>query len=186
MKAIFLDRDGTINKDVQYLHRIEDFVFLPGVIDGLRLLINSGYTLFIITNQSGIARGYFELNDYIRLNQWMLSTLEEEGIKIQKVYYCPHLPNAPVEAYRMNCNCRKPKTGLFWNAISEYNINLSKSFAIGDRLRDCQICIESDCRGFLIGDNEEADIIETIKQHHYPKIEYETSLLNCAIRICGT
>ena len=102
-KAVFLDRDGTINVEKNYLHKIEDFEFLSGVIEGLSLLNNSGYKLIIITNQSGIGRGYYTENDFITLNNWMLDVLKSNGIIISKVYYCPHLPDAKIEKYRMDC-----------------------------------------------------------------------------------
>ncbi|MCR5587732.1 MAG: HAD family hydrolase, partial [Lachnospiraceae bacterium] len=126
-KAVFLDRDGTINVEKNYLYKIEDFVFLPGVIEGLKLLQDAGFLLIIITNQSGIARGYYTEEDFKILNNWMLNKLAENGINITKVYYCPHLPDAKIEEYRRDCDCRKPKLGLFYRAIKEYNIDIGKS-----------------------------------------------------------
>ena len=153
-KAIFLDRDGTINVDKGYVYKIEDFEFLPGAIEALRLLQEAGFILIIITNQSGIARGYYTKEDFERLNRWMLTELERHGVHIAAVYYCPHLPaekgeNIPLELkkYRINCSCRKPKLELFEKAIRDFNIDLSQSFAIGDKPRDCTICEVTECRG---------------------------------------
>ena len=117
-KAVFLDRDGTINYDYGYVHKKDKLKFLPGVIESLERLNNAGYLLIIITNQSGIGRGYFTLEEYNEFNNYMLEKLKEQGINITKVYYCPHTDND-------NCNCRKPKLGLFYQAIDEYSYLLT-------------------------------------------------------------
>ena len=179
-RAVFLDRDGTINKDKGYLYKIEDFEFIDGAVEALRSLQQLGFMLFIITNQSGIARGYYCEDDFNELNKWMLSKLHNSGIFIQKVYYCPHLPDADVLKYRQLCDCRKPDTGLFLKAISEYQISLSYSWAIGDKLRDCSICQKSDCRGILIGSNEKEDIIEEVKNGSINNIQYANDLYTAA------
>lgn len=178
-KAIFLDRDGTINVEKNYLYKIEDFEFLPGVIDALRQLQRAGYLLIIITNQSGIARGYYTEEDFRKLNEWMLTTLKGQGVTITDVYYCPHLPDTQIVEYRKNCNCRKPKLGLYEQAVREHNIDLSQSYAIGDKIRDCAICKTTDCQGFLIGNSEEDSIIYSVKSCKYPKIRYRLSLKAC-------
>ncbi|MDD3453397.1 MAG: HAD family hydrolase [Bacilli bacterium] len=147
-KVIFLDRDGTINFDSGYLHEIEKFKFLPGVIDGLKSLQNMGFKLIIVTNQSGIERGFFNEFDYKILTDYMLNELEKEGIKIEKVYYCPH--------FFSNCNCRKPKLELFYKAKDEYDIDFSKSYAIGDKKRDLSICEKEKTKGILISSEFES------------------------------
>lgn len=149
-KAIFLDRDGTINVEKNYLYKIEEFEYLDGVKEGLRLLQNEGYMLVIITNQSGIARGFYSEEDYQRLKQWMLTDLEQSGIHITECYHCPHLPDAPIKKYRWDCNCRKPKLGLFLQAIETYNIDLEQSYAIGDKIRDLEICKQFGLHGYLV------------------------------------
>ena len=155
-KAVFLDRDGTINIDKGYLYRISDFEFLPGAADALRMLQEAGYLLIIITNQSGIARGYYTEEDFMILNDWMKNELSKNGVNITAVYYCPHLPDAEVERYRKVCTCRKPETGLFERAVHDFDIDLSLSYAVGDKERDCSICLKSECRGFLIGRDVES------------------------------
>lgn len=185
-KAVFLDRDGTINVEKHYLYKIEDFEFLPGVIEGLKLLQEAGYLLIVITNQSGIGRGYYSEEDFNILNHWMLETLEENGVTVNAVYYCPHLPDAQVEKYRKECECRKPKLGMFLQAIEDFEIDLNKSYAIGDKIRDCAICKESSCCGFLIYDNEKPDVIESVKKGEYQRIKYRTNFLNCCKEIVGT
>ena len=103
-KAIFLDRDGTINIDKNYLYKKEEFEYLPGALQGLKNLTDANFLLFIITNQSGIARGFYSEADFLSLTEWMTKDLKSRGIKIEKVYFCPHLNE--------HCNCRKPKTAL--------------------------------------------------------------------------
>ena len=153
-KAIFLDRDGTINVDKGYVHKIEDFEFIPGVIEALRVLQSKGYLLIVITNQSGIARGYYSEEDFQKLNSYMISEFEKNGVVISDVLYCPHLPDAPIVAYRKSCNCRKPGLGLFEKAIDKWNIDLSRSYAIGDKERDLSICLNSECKGILFENNK--------------------------------
>lgn len=191
-KAIFLDRDGTINIDKDYLYRIQDFEFIPRVPEGLRLLQNAGFKLFIITNQSGIARGYYTEDDYKVLNDWLLSTLADKyDVHITASYYCPHHPEAVVSAYRVDCNCRKPKIGLFTKAITEHNIDLGRSYAIGDKLRDLAICgrhesfsdIHSGCKGFLVGSKESDDVINRVKAGEIEDIRYAKSLYEAAVAI---
>ena len=161
-KAVFLDRDGTINVDKHFLFKIEEFEFLSGAVEGLKLLQASGFLLIIITNQSGIARGYFTEELYLKLNEYMLDELKKSGVNITKVYYCPHLPEAEIPKYKKVCNCRKPETGLFEQAVKDFDIDLSKSFAIGDKPRDCSICEKTECRGFLIGSESSNEKIKTV------------------------
>lgn len=184
-KAIFLDRDGTINVEKHYLYKIEDFEFLPGVLEGLRMFQDAGYLLLILTNQSGIARGYYTEEDLLVLNRWMLGILESAGIYIEKLYYCPHLPDAKIEKYRKICNCRKPSIGMYEQAIREFEIDLGKSFAIGDKTRDLSICETTKCSGFLIGNNESDDTIRMVRQGKMPNLKYADSLLDSAREIVG-
>ncbi|MCR4755396.1 MAG: HAD family hydrolase [Lachnospiraceae bacterium] len=155
-KAVFLDRDGTINVEKHYLYRQEDFEYIPGVVDALRKLQKLGYILIIISNQSGIARGYYTEDDYARLDEWMKEDLKQKGIDIAASYYCPHHPEAKIAEYRCVCKCRKPGTELFWRAKEEYNIDMDVSFAIGDKLRDLAICKESDVKGILLTEEKVA------------------------------
>ena len=175
-KAIFLDRDGTINVEKNYLYKIEDFEFIPGVVDALRELQQTGYLLIIITNQSGIGRGYYTEADFQKLNDWMVSTLKERGITIANVYYCPHLPDAQVPAYRKECSCRKPKLGMYEQAIKDHDIDLSLSYAVGDKIRDCAICESTPCKGFLIGENEKPEVIANVKAGMKNRVHYAKTI----------
>ncbi|WP_072682689.1 D-glycero-beta-D-manno-heptose 1,7-bisphosphate 7-phosphatase [Arcobacter sp. LA11] len=128
-KAIFLDRDGVINIEKNYLYKIEDFEFVEGVFETLQYLQSLEYKLFIITNQSGIGRGYYSLDDFDLLTNWMKKELEKYDIKISQVELCPHGPND-------GCNCRKPKIGMIKNILKNHDINLDKSWLIGDKSSD--------------------------------------------------
>lgn len=129
MKAIFLDRDGTIIKNVPYLNDPEKIEFLPYVIEGLKILISNGFNLFIVTNQSGVSRGLIKLKELKEIHKRIKNILKKEGIKIKDIVYCPHLPED-------NCNCRKPKTGLIEILLKKYKIDLKKSYLIGDKEED--------------------------------------------------
>ena len=139
-RAIFLDRDGTINIDKGYLYKIEDFAYLPGAKEALKILQDEQFILIIVTNQSGIARGYYTEKDFEKLNRWMLEDLKKSGIFITDVLYCPHHPQALIGKYRKECKCRKPKIGLFMDAVKKYNIDVSNSYVIGDKPRDIALC----------------------------------------------
>ena len=146
-KAIFLDRDGTINIDKNYVYKIEDWEFIEGVIEGLQLLQRLGFKLIVITNQSGIARGYYTETDAHKIFDYMINELKKSGVIIERVYYFPHVGN--------ECNCRKPKLDLFYQAQKDYDIDFSKSYAIGDKLRDLTICENESVKGFLLNNDDE-------------------------------
>lgn len=157
-KVIILDRDGTINYDYGYVHDIDKLVFIEGALDALKLLYDNGYKLVIITNQSGIGRGYFTIEDYNKFNRYFLKKIEEQNIKIEKVYTCPHIDED-------NCDCRKPKLGLFYKAIAEMNIDLDNSYAIGDKIRDIAISNETNIKGIIVGSKiEEYECYENLLQ----------------------
>lgn len=150
--AVFLDRDGTINVDKGYLYRREDFEYLEGAVNGLKRLQEWGYLLVIITNQSGVARGYYQEEDFCKLTDWMLADLQLKGVYIDRVYYCPHHPDGIVKEYAIICDCRKPGTGLFYRAAGELGIDFRRSIAIGDKERDLSICNETGVTGILLSD----------------------------------
>ena len=161
-----------------YLFRIEDFEFLPGTIEALRTLQAAYYKLIIITNQSGIAKGYYTEKDFQILNKWMLAELAKQDVNIDRVYFCPHHPNAKFERYRINCKCRKPKTELFFRAAKDYDLDLDSCFAIGDKIRDLCICESTGTSGFLIGENEDEDLIQKAKAGELRNVQYATDLLH--------
>ena len=129
IKTIFLDRDGVINKEIKYLHKIKDFEFIDGIFESCKYLKSLGYKIIVITNQSGISRGYYSKNDFQIITNWMIDQFNNNNIKILDVLYCPHLPNT-------KCNCRKPKPGMLFEAKKKHNINMNKSWLIGDKETD--------------------------------------------------
>jgi D-glycero-D-manno-heptose 1,7-bisphosphate phosphatase len=138
-KAIFLDRDGVINLDRHYLHRIEDFEFVPGTLQALARLQAAGWALVVVTNQSGIARGYYTEADYERLTAHMRERLTiEAGVRLDAVLHCPHLPDAEVAAYRRECDCRKPAPGMLLQAAALLGLDVAASVMIGDKHSDLQ------------------------------------------------
>lgn len=185
-KAVFLDRDGTINVEKNYLYDIEEFEFLPQVFEALKILQDAGYLLIIVTNQSGIGRGFYSEEDFAKLNQWMLGILEKHGIQIQQVYYCPHHPKALIKKYRKDCECRKPNIGMYLNAVKDFQIALEKSYVIGDKIRDCAVCKTTECRGFLIENNEKKEIIEAVKRKEYLRVGYAKNLYDAALKITNS
>ncbi len=129
MKAVFLDRDGTIIKNVPYLNNPDEIEFLTGVIEGLKILVNNGFSLFVVTNQSGVSRGFIKIQKLEEIHTKIKNILRENGIDIKEIVYCPHHPDD-------NCNCRKPKTGMIDNILKKYKIDLRNSYLIGDKDED--------------------------------------------------
>jgi D-glycero-D-manno-heptose 1,7-bisphosphate phosphatase len=132
LKALFLDRDGVINIDTGYVHTVESFRFQEGIFDLTRLFHDKGYHIFIVTNQSGIARGYYTHEDFLYLTQFMLEAFEKRNIPIKRVEYCPHAPEN-------NCNCRKPNTGMIDNILKDYDIDTKTSWLFGDKQSDMDL-----------------------------------------------
>jgi len=131
MKVAFLDRDGVINNDVGYVYKIDDFEFLDGVVEALKQLQAQGFAIIVVTNQSGIGRGYYTEQDYQQLTQWYVDQLSQLGVTITDVFHCPHSPQD-------NCSCRKPLPGLFYQAADRYDITFADSIMVGDKISDME------------------------------------------------
>ena len=129
IKTVFLDRDGVINKEVGYLHKIQDFEFIDGVFEACLYFKSLNYQIIVVTNQSGIGRGYYDEDDFHIINNWMLGQFKNKGIEILDVFFCPHDPES-------NCDCRKPKPGMFNQANEKHDIDMEKSWMIGDKEAD--------------------------------------------------
>lgn len=149
-KAVFLDRDGTINYDKGYVHKIEDFKFIPGAIEAIQLLNRNNYKVIVVTNQAGIARGYYTENDVDILHKSISAKLAMYEARIDAFYYCPHHPTAGIGKYKIDCECRKPKSGLIIQASKDLDIALSDSWIIGDKESDITAGESVGCRGILI------------------------------------
>jgi len=134
--AVFIDRDGVINEDRGYVHRIEDFVFLPGAISGMKIFQDLGYKIVIVTNQAGIARGMYTENDFEVLTAHMNQVLLENNVIVSGVYHCPHHPNGVIERWTSVCNCRKPRPGMLLKASENLGLQLGSSILIGDKISD--------------------------------------------------
>lgn len=137
-KAVFLDRDGVINIDFGYTSKADEFNFYEGVFAACRRFQTLGYKLIVVTNQSGIARGYYTEVDFEHLCDWMVGRFLEEGVDITGVYHCPHHATEGRGEYRIDCDCRKPKPGMLLAAAKEHDIDLSQSIMIGDKITDME------------------------------------------------
>jgi len=136
-KAWFLDRDGTIIVDQHYLKDPEKVVLLDNAAQALKEAQDAGYLLIVVTNQSGIARGYFTPEEADKVDERLSAMLEKEGVRIAKTYRCPHLPDG-IPPYNVTCDCRKPDVGLFKQAIADFDLNPKECIACGDKLRDIE------------------------------------------------
>lgn len=135
-KAAFLDRDGVINIDHAYVHKIDEFEWVPGVLDAARRLHEAGFELVVVTNQSGIGRGYYTEEDFARLTDWMKDAFADAGAPLAGVYFCPHHPEKAIEKYRTDCNCRKPRPGMLLKAAEDLGLDLGRSVMFGDKPGD--------------------------------------------------
>lgn len=138
MKVAFLDRDGVINEEVNYLHKKDNFKFTPNAISGLRRIISHGYKIIIVTNQAGIAKGFFSIEDYYELTNWYMGKLSSLGIDILDIHFCPHHPEGVIPEFSVDCECRKPKPGMLEQAGRKYQIDLDLSFIVGDKSSDVE------------------------------------------------
>ena len=137
-KAVFLDRDGTINEEMGYINHVSRFKIFKFVPEAIKILNNAGYLVIVVTNQSGLARGYFDENLINMLHASLLKKVQKKSAKIDAIYFCPHHPTEGIQRYRINCDCRKPKPGMIKQAQKEFDINLNKSIMIGDRYKDVE------------------------------------------------
>ena len=146
-RALFLDRDGVINIDKGYVYKIDDFDFVPGVFNFCRQAVDRGYQIIVVTNQSGIGRGYYTEGDFDILTQWMIAKFERENIKIAKVFYCPHHPVEAKGDYLKKCSCRKPEPGMLMQAISEFALKAEQCLMLGDSQSDILAAQAAGVRG---------------------------------------
>ncbi len=149
-RGVFLDRDGTVIEEVGYLDRLDRIDVYPYSVDAVRLLNRAGFTVVIVTNQAGVARGYFDEGFVAETHRAIGDTLEAGGARIDGFYYCPHHPDGTVAQYTRACDCRKPRPGLLQRAARELNVDLSRSFVVGDREHDAEAGRQVGARGVLV------------------------------------
>ncbi|MEE9584238.1 MAG: HAD family hydrolase [Candidatus Brocadiales bacterium] len=149
-KAAFLDRDGTIVQGVEYLRSPEELVMQPNAARAIRKFNELGYLTIIVTNQSGVARGYFTEERLAEIHRRLLSMLSREGAHIDAIYYCPHLAEGTVKEYSVDCQCRKPRPGMLQKAAREYDVDLSMSIMIGDTPADIMAGKAVGCKTVLV------------------------------------
>ena len=158
--AVFLDRDGTLIEEAGYLDRLERLVFYPYTVDAVRVLNRAGLAVVIVTNQAGVARGIFRETFVAEAHAHIAARLARGGARVDAFYYCPHHPEASVQEYRMSCDCRKPGPGMLLRAAADLDIDLTRSFMVGDRWHDLQAGRAVGARNVLVrtgyGRTEEA------------------------------
>lgn len=162
LPAVFLDRDGAVNEEVDYLGAIEQFEFIAGSVEAIRLLNDAGLKTIIITNQAGVARGLYDEKRLRQIHYYMEEELRKQGARLDGVYYCPHHPTAGLGAYKIDCACRKPRPGMLKQAARDLKIDLQKSFVVGDKLSDLQAGRAVHCKTVLVrtgyGQNTENEL----------------------------
>lgn len=171
-KALFLDRDGVVNVDHDFVHRIADFEFREGIFDLARLATSCGLLVIVVTNQSGIGRGFYTEEDFASLTSWMLAEFEREGAPIDRVYHCPTHPDFPSQRDHEFENWRKPAPGMLFQAALDFDIDLQASFMIGDRLSDFEAAKAAGVGAFLLVRSsrsgaavlEDVDVCDTLSE----------------------
>jgi D-glycero-D-manno-heptose 1,7-bisphosphate phosphatase len=149
-RAVFLDRDGVICREEGYIRDPLRLQLIPGAADALRLFNDSGLATVVVTNQSGVARGFFAEETIAGVNRAMNERLERQGAYLDAVYYCPHHPDGVVETYRKVCDCRKPATGLLQQAAEDFALDLKRSYLVGDKLSDMECAGRAGVKGILV------------------------------------
>ncbi len=148
--AVFLDRDGTISEEVDYLDNADMLRLIPRAAEAIRLINESGLLAVVVTNQSGVARGYFTEHVLKDVHNRMELLLKAEGARIDKIYYCPHHPEVGLPEYLLDCDCRKPRIGMIEAAAKDLNIDVSCSYVIGDKIIDIELAHKAGARGILV------------------------------------
>jgi D-glycero-D-manno-heptose 1,7-bisphosphate phosphatase len=174
--AAFLDRDGTINVEVEYLSEPEQIVLLPGAAAAIARLNRAGIVVVVVTNQAGVARGYFPESRVAQIHARLDELLEAEGARIDRYYYCPHHPTAGLGAYRVECDCRKPKPGMLLAAAKELDLDLARSVLIGDKLLDLEAARQAGCEGILVRTGYGAELECRIDAARHGRVRVEDDL----------
>jgi D-glycero-D-manno-heptose 1,7-bisphosphate phosphatase len=163
-RAVFLDRDGTINVEVGYLSRPEDLLLIEGSAHAIRRLNEAGFLVVVVSNQSGVGRGYFNEEAVASVNEAMVGELARFGARLDAIYYCPHYPEAVVEKYRLECDCRKPGPGMVRRAERELGIDVPDSYVVGDHRGDILLAKNVGARSVLVVTGHGADELEKLRE----------------------
>lgn len=148
--AVFIDRDGTINEQMGYINHISRFKILPGVSKAIKLLNENDYLVLVVTNQSGIARGYFPVELVDKIHSYMRDTLGEKGARIDGIFFCPHYPGGKIKEYAFDCTCRKPETGMIDKALEMFDLDMEHSFMVGDHFTDLEFAHNCHLKGIMV------------------------------------
>lgn len=148
--AVFIDRDGTINEQMGYINHLSRFVILPGVAEAIGLLNREGFLAIVVSNQAGAARGYFPPPLIETVHESLKSSLKERGVYLDGIFYCPHHPRSVIPELRVECNCRKPRPGLVYQACANLDIDMSRSYVVGDRCLDIEMAHRCGLLGVLV------------------------------------
>jgi D,D-heptose 1,7-bisphosphate phosphatase len=157
--AVFFDRDGVLNVETNYVHRPDQFEWMPGAREAIRLCNDRGYLVFVVTNQAGVAHGYYDVSAVHALHRWMADELALVGAHIDEFEFCPHHPEGAVEAYRRVCDRRKPGPGMIRDLLARWNVEPSKSFLVGDRMTDAQAAAAAGITGYVHNDGDLRDFV---------------------------
>ncbi len=170
-QAVFLDRDGTINRDVGYLSNPDQLELIPGSAEAIRILNSAEFSVVIISNQAGIAKGLIQEGQLPEIQKVLLAMLQNEDAKVDGFYYCPHHPEGSVKKFSCSCQCRKPAPGLLLKASEEMDIDLSRSYVVGDKMSDVQLAHNVGAVGIMVltghGRKEQRGYPPTIKPPDY-------------------
>ncbi len=148
--AVFLDRDGTIIEEVGYLNHLDRLRFFPWTVDAVRVLANAGFAVVVVTNQAGVAKGYYGEELVRETHRFIEARLRAGGARVDGFYYCPHHPKATVEAYRVVCECRKPSPGMVRQAAKDLGLDVTRSYVVGDRWGDVELAAAAGARSVLV------------------------------------
>lgn len=163
-KACFLDRDGVLIEEGNYLSSPSGVVIFSETIQALKILRENGFKVIVITNQGGVAKGYYKEKSISEVHKEIDCQLIKFGLKVDKYYYCPHHPEGTVKKYSITCKCRKPSPGLIFDAVKDFDIDISKSFLIGDKISDIEAAQKAGCEGILVRTGHGLEYIEKAKK----------------------
>jgi D-glycero-D-manno-heptose 1,7-bisphosphate phosphatase len=160
--TIFFDRDGVLNHDEGYTYRIEDFQWITGAIEAIKVCNDHNWLVIVVTNQAGIARGYYEVTDVERLHDWMQEQLRTVGAHVDAFYYCPHHTHGVVLDFAIECICRKPEPGMLLRAMDEWPVDRNVAYLIGDKLTDLEAAHRADIKGLLFSGGNLLSLVKTL------------------------